>query len=355
MSHRHPHSVRLVILSLVALATAALVPSLAAATPAQPTPTVQSVQDKLNQIQSKNAALVEAYNKAKTDLQNKQQAAAQAQQAAAAAAGAFNDAREAVSATALADYQGGSFSTAGALLSGSSQQNYLDTLNTQTMIAQHTAEVARELDAANAAAVQAKKSADALVDDATKRLASLAKQKSDLDQAFAKWNGLLNTLTAAQRRTYQNSISTTPTVAQVAMIKTAVAMTGGVPAAAQQAVAFALAQTGKPYVYGAAGPGAFDCSGLTMAAYAQGGVALPHSAAGQYGYGTHIEYSGVADLLSKLKPGDLIFYYSPIGHVVIYVGGGQAMSASTEGVPIGLIDVGGWDASQITGATRIVG
>ena len=129
----------------------------------------------------------------------------------------------------------------------------------------------------------------------------------------------------------------------------------GVPGAAQKAVGFALAQKGLPYVYGSAGPGSYDCSGLTMAAYAQAGISLPHSAADQYNYGTHIQYSSVNDLMTKLKPGDLIFYYSPIGHVVIYVGGGQAMSASTEGVPIGLIDVAGWDANQITGATRIVG
>ena len=62
-------------------------------------------------------------------------------------------------------------------------------------------------------------------------------------------------------------------------------------AAAQRAVDFALAQVGKPYVWAAAGPDSYDCSGLTMAAWARGGVALPHFAAAQYRYGTHVPYS----------------------------------------------------------------
>lgn len=353
MSHRHSRYIRFVVLSLVALVAAAFVPSLADATPGRPAPTIQSVQKKLSDIQKQNSTLVEKYNQAKTDLSKRQKAATQAQQAAVAAAAAFEQAREAVSATALADYQGGTFSTVGALMQGSNQQNYLQTLSTQSMIARHTAQVAQSLDAADAAATAAQNKADALVKAAAARVTALKKQKDALDKAFAKYSALLRSLTPVQRQAV-NGFSTTPNAVQVAIIKTAVSMTG-VPGAAQKAVDFALAQKGLPYVYGSAGPGSYDCSGLTMAAYAQAGISLPHSAADQYNYGTHIQYSSVNDLMTKLKPGDLIFYYSPIGHVVIYVGGGQAMSASTEGVPIGLIDVAGWDANQITGATRIVG
>jgi cell wall-associated NlpC family hydrolase len=315
---------------------------------------VASVQQQLTKLMKQNSQLVDKFNAAKIDVTNKTKAAAAAKSAAAAASAAFENAREAVSATALAEYQGGAFSTAGALLSGSSQQSYLESLNTQSMISAHTAAVARQLDASKSAADQATKKANALLKAATARRDALAKQKADLDKRFADYSKLLATLTAAQQRTYQRSFSTTPSVAQVAMIKTTMVV-GGVAGAAQKAVDFALAQTGKPYVYGAAGPDSFDCSGLTMAAYASAGISLPHSAADQYNYGRHIQYSSAADLVTKLKPGDLIFYYSPIGHVAMYVGGGQAMSASTEGVPLGLIDVAGWDANQITGATRIVG
>ena len=87
---------------------------------------------------------------------------------------------------------------------------------------------------------------------------------------------------------------------------------------------FAMAQVGKAYVFGAAGPSAFDCSGLTMAAWAQAGVSLPHSSSAQYASGRHISES-------ELQPGDLVFYYSPISHVGIYIGNGQIVNALNPG------------------------
>src|SRR5207244_1464771 len=71
-------------------------------------------------------------------------------------------------------------------------------------------------------------------------------------------------------------------------------------AGAGAAVSFAKQQVGKPYEYGAAGPDSYDCSGLTMASWRQGGVSLPHSAAAQYNATTHIPISAV-------QPGDLLF------------------------------------------------
>ena len=93
---------------------------------------------------------------------------------------------------------------------------------------------------------------------------------------------------------------------------------------AAAALAYARAQLGKPYQWGAAGPTAFDCSGLTMRAWAAGGVSLPHFAAGQYAATAHV---AIADL----QPGDLVFFGSDLHHVGIYVGGGQMINAPTTG------------------------
>jgi peptidoglycan DL-endopeptidase CwlO len=87
------------------------------------------------------------------------------------------------------------------------------------------------------------------------------------------------------------------------------------------AVRFALAQVGKRYQYAATGPYAYDCSGLTMAAYRSVGVYLPHQSGAQFGYGRRVS-SG------ELQPGDLVFYYSPIHHVGIYIGGGRIVHAA---------------------------
>jgi cell wall-associated NlpC family hydrolase len=85
-------------------------------------------------------------------------------------------------------------------------------------------------------------------------------------------------------------------------------------------VAFALAQVGKPYRHAASGPGAYDCSGLAMAAYARVGVSLPHQTGGIGGRGRPVSRA-------ELLPGDLVF--TDPGHVGIYIGGGQMVHATT--------------------------
>lgn len=111
---------------------------------------------------------------------------------------------------------------------------------------------------------------------------------------------------------------------------------------AAAAVHYALAQVGKAYVYGAAGPNAFDCSGLTMMSWAQAGVGLPHSSGAQFGSGPHV---GTGDL----RPGDLVFYYSPISHVGIYIGNGLIVHAANPGAGV---RVAGVFSMPYTGAVR---
>ncbi|MGZ4465498.1 MAG: NlpC/P60 family protein [Nocardioides sp.] len=97
--------------------------------------------------------------------------------------------------------------------------------------------------------------------------------------------------------------------------------------AAAAALNFAMAQVGDAYVYGAAGPDAWDCSGLTMVAWAQAGVSLPHSSSAQYSSGPHVA-------ASDLQPGDLVFYYSPISHVGMYIGNGLIVNAENPSVGV---------------------
>ncbi len=116
--------------------------------------------------------------------------------------------------------------------------------------------------------------------------------------------------------------------------------------AAQIAVSAALSVQGTGYVWGSADPSVgFDCSGLTSWAWAQAGVYIPHSSASQYSALPHVP-------LGSVQPGDLIFYYSPISHVALYIGGGQIVHATHPG-PDGAVHVEsmyGYD--QPVGAAR---
>lgn len=96
----------------------------------------------------------------------------------------------------------------------------------------------------------------------------------------------------------------------------------GVSSRAQSALNFALAQLGKPYIWGGTGPTGYDCSGLMMASWGKAGVSLPLTAAAQYAAGTPVS-------TSDLQPGDLVFFYPGITHVGMYIGDGKFIHASS--------------------------
>jgi cell wall-associated NlpC family hydrolase len=121
--------------------------------------------------------------------------------------------------------------------------------------------------------------------------------------------------------------------------------------AAQQAIAFAQAQIGKPYQWGASGPDSYDCSGLTMAAYASAGVNIPRTSRDQWNFGTHI--GSMADL----APGDLVFYASgssasTIHHVGLFIGDGLMIEAPYTGASVRTASI---NRSDYFGATRPTG
>ena len=113
------------------------------------------------------------------------------------------------------------------------------------------------------------------------------------------------------------------------------------------ALRYAVKQIGDSYVWGAAGPIRWDCSGLTMRAYEQAGVRLPHSSRAQFGYGRSIARN-------NLLPGDLVFFGSPISHVGIYVGKGKMVHAPRPGARVQIVEFGNYfGRKKYVGARRL--
>ena len=110
-----------------------------------------------------------------------------------------------------------------------------------------------------------------------------------------------------------------------------------------QALREAISKEGDPYVWGAAGPSAFDCSGLVVWAYAREGIALPHYTGDLWNSGMHVARN-------DLEPGDLVFFFPDISHVGIYVGDGLMIDAPDFGVPVHVEPIY-WSAYD--GAVRI--
>jgi cell wall-associated NlpC family hydrolase len=110
-------------------------------------------------------------------------------------------------------------------------------------------------------------------------------------------------------------------------------------------VGIAMQYLGVPYRWGGADPSGFDCSGFVMYVYAQMGVSLPHSSYAQYGYGSPVAQG-------DLQPGDLVFF-DGLGHVGLYIGGGQFIHAPHTGDVVKISSLSGWYSATYVGARRL--
>jgi cell wall-associated NlpC family hydrolase len=173
----------------------------------------------------------------------------------------------------------------------------------------------------------------------------LATHKESLSKLIGKEKAMLAGLTVPEQQTVQtNTIGGSGTGSGTSSGTTTATYTGPTSTQAQKAVAFAYAQLGKPYQWGATGPGSFDCSGLVQAAWAAAGVSIPRTTYEQWSALPHVS-------TSALEPGDLL-YMDGIGHVVMYVGDGQIIDAPQTGRDVEKVPLAGWYASGLVGAAR---
>lgn len=223
-------------------------------------------------------------------------------------------------------------------------------------------QVARTQDAALRAAQTARQELAVTTAAVDQKLAALrnlraqaAQQKRLLDDKLAQAKQVVAQLKQQQRQRLlalqrqRNQRAQAQSTASIAALPqpSPGSAAGSASGRASAAVAYALAQVGKSYVFGAAGPSAFDCSGLTMMAWAQAGVSLVHSATVQYDQTTRVAQSDI-------QPGDLVFFYSPIQHNGIYVGGGKFVHAANpeEGVRVDSLFSSYWQ-SVLVGIGRV--
>ncbi|MFB7468686.1 NlpC/P60 family protein [Streptomyces sp. NPDC056224] len=330
----------------LALAGAATATAFEGTSQADPQPTAAQVESEVDRLYEEAEAATERYNGAKQKADEAEQALAGLRDETARKTDQLNAARGALGSLAAGQYRsGGTLGAAVKLATAADPQEYLSQASFITR--------AGDRNAAGVSTVRRKiDEVGKLRERAAGRLAELRAQRDELAGHKAEIEGKLATakqllakLTAEQRAAYEArtvgaSPAAGPQSAQSPAPAPAPAPVGGSRAA--RAVAFAHGAIGKPYVWGATGPGSFDCSGLTQAAWRAAGVSLPRTTYTQINAGQRVSRD-------QLAPGDLVFFYSGVTHVGMYIGNGQMIHAPRPGSTVRVAPI---DSMPWAGASR---
>jgi len=313
----------------------------ASAAGAAPQPTVAQVQAKVNQLTSQYDKVTEQLDQVGEQLSAAQTRLAQVRTADNHANAEFRAAQTTVAQIAAATFEDtGATSIAGVLTSGDPSVVLQQGSLLMALSGNRNAETTQLLtDASQLAGVEQEQQRTESGIAALKT--QLADHKNSLGKLIATEQTTLDSLTVPQQQTVKsNTIGANGSTQKVTY-------TGPTGSQADQAVAFAYAQLGCPYVYGGTGPCqmGFDCSGLAQAAWGAAGVSIPRDSYEQWAELPHVS-------LSSIEPGDLLIYNGE-GHVAIYVGNGYIIDAPQTGMDVEKIPMSTpWYADNLDGVVR---
>lgn len=353
-SHRKPRPGTTVIpgprtaicLTSAALATVTLLSEGASASPGRSQPTISQVQDQVDTLNHQAEDATQRYNQAVVDTASQRRTANALLDQVARGAQQLNNTRRELGQFAAEQYRSGGLGQTATFLLTANPQGFFDqqhdfkraTAQQDRMLADYETQQAR----AASKRTKAAQGLRALTDSQQKLAADRLTVQKKLRQAQT----LLNSLNAKQKEELATLQRRKEAAARASAARLAAGSGGSSSASysarAAKAIAFARAQLGKPYVWGATGPNSYDCSGLTQAAWRAAGVTLPRTTWDQIDVGTRVS-------VNDLQPGDLVFYYSDISHVAMYIGNGQMIQAPHTGA---VIDIQPVTEMPIYGASR---
>ncbi|UPT44158.1 MULTISPECIES: C40 family peptidase [unclassified Streptomyces] len=376
-SHRKPRTKVRTTTPAVGLTTAALASvtllstQSATAAPTEPKPAVEEVQKKVDALYRQAGAATQEYNRAKAASASQQTKVDALLSDVAKRTEKINEARRALGSYAAAQYRNGGIGPAATFFLADNPQGYFDQSRLMDRATERQQRSVTEFRKQQASAAKKRAEAVKSLETLTETQATLASSKKDVQTKLTEARGLLSRLTAEEKARLaelerKKEAEAKEKAAKLAARQAAEAKeraeaeekareeaakgsgdgsgtgsgtgtdpgsgTGsgtdsGYAAKAEKVLAFARAQIGKPYVWGASGPSSYDCSGLTQAAWREAGVTLPRTTWDQVEVGTRVA-------TSDLKPGDLVFFYDDISHVGIYKGDGMMIHAPKPGANV---------------------
>ncbi|WP_327289150.1 C40 family peptidase [Streptomyces sp. NBC_01198] len=298
-----------------AIASVTLLSESASAAPAKPS--ITEVKAQIDTLNQQAEVATQNYDQAKEKTDTQRDKTNQLLAQVARKTEQMNESRRVLGQFASEQYRDGGIDQTVQLLLADNPEQFLNQSHMVNQLSATQTEALKNFQIQQEQASIQRSQATASLTQLTNAQKQLATQKKTVQTKLAAAQKLLNSLSAAQR-------------AKIAGMKkgksspASYSYSGPASGRAAAAIKFALAQRGKPYVYGATGPGSYDCSGLTQAAYGAAGVKLGRTTYDQ-------DKDGVAVSKADLQPGDLVFFYSGLSHVGIYLGNGQIVHAPHTG------------------------
>ncbi|WP_419994238.1 NlpC/P60 family protein [Streptomyces boninensis] len=323
-SHRRPKQpkparARVSVITVTAAAAVTLASQSAHAEPSK-----SEVKKKVDKLYEEAEAATEKYNGAKEKQEKLTKSVSDLQDEVARGQEDLNGLRDGLGSLATAQYRGGGIDPSVQLFLSSDPDTYLDKASSLDQLSGKQAEALKKIASKQRTLTQQRTEASQKLKDLEKTRTELGKKKKAVQSKLSAAQKVLNSLNAKERAALQQEEARADRSSQRADLGNEAA--GSNRGAA--GLAAAKTKIGSPYVYGATGPGSFDCSGLTQWAFNQAGVSLPRISQDQANVGTRISSVGA------LKPGDLVFFYSDLHHVGIYAGNGQVLHAPKPGASV---------------------
>lgn len=331
----------------------------------EPKPSIEEVQKKVDELYRQAGSETQRYNQAKEAAGEKRREVEQMLDDAAKRTDKLNESRRALGNYAAAQYRTGAVTPTAALLFADSPESYFDQTQLMDRMTDRQRSTIADYETERAAAAKQRAEATRKLEALTLSQKALRTSKQEVQSKLAEARELLSKLTAeekarlaaierekekeARRRAEAKAKEEAEARARAEAEAERQEQDGGTgtgtgtdpstgtgtgssgdstyAAKAEKVLAFARAQIGKPYVWGATGPSSYDCSGLTQDAWKEAGVDLPRTTWDQVNVGQRVE---TKDLL----PGDLVFFYDDISHVGIYIGDGKMIHAPKPGTNV---------------------
>jgi cell wall-associated NlpC family hydrolase len=342
-----PPSVRRIVRQRVAAVTvsvfaAGLLIGVTSSAGAAPAPTVSQVEAKLAKLKTQQEKLDQQYDQVQQQLQATNQRLALVNKELGAFSAKFNTMRQQIARIAVTAYEDGNLNNSVTLLTSGKPQQILDQ---SSILLELSATDNAQIDAFLAAAKQltsTQQIAHRTKVGIEQLKAGLAKRKSAMNKLVSQESGLLAQLQPAQAAAAIGGGGS----------HVGIKYTGPETTQAEKAVAFAYSKVGCPYEWGGTGPCAdgYDCSGLTMTAWASGGVSIPRTSESQESELPQVDIPA-GNATKYLEPGDILGFIGN-AHVGIYIGNDKLIDAPQTGEDVEVVSLTGWYLDNLDGAVR---